>query len=130
MFYVKTAGRLQRTSVWLEQLEGGLDYLKSVVIDDTLGIHAALESQMAHVIATYQCEWKTSLSDTQFLARFSEFINPEAASEPAYPSYQRLREQRLPQTILHASAQSPVHDPSYVRDSQIAITLIDEELIV
>lgn len=130
MFYVKTAGRLQRTSVWLEQLEGGLDYLKSVVIDDTLGIHAALESQMAHVIATYQCEWKTSLSDTQFLARFSEFINPEAASEPAYPSYQRLREQRLPQTILHAKAQSPVHDPSYVRDSQIAITLIDEELTV
>jgi hypothetical protein len=38
MFYVRTADRLQRTSTWRDNLEGGLDYLKRVVIDDKLGI--------------------------------------------------------------------------------------------
>src|SRR5260370_37161221 len=42
MFYVRTADRLQRTSVWLENLEGGLDYLKQVVCDDKLGIGGEL----------------------------------------------------------------------------------------
>ena len=55
MFYVKTADRLQRTSVWLENLEGGLAYLKQVVIDDYLGINEELELQMSHVVDTYQC---------------------------------------------------------------------------
>ena len=32
MFYVRTADRLQRTSTWRENLEGGLDYLKDVLI--------------------------------------------------------------------------------------------------
>jgi nitrite reductase (NADH) large subunit len=36
-FYARTADRLQRTSVWMENMEGGLDYLKSVVIEDKLG---------------------------------------------------------------------------------------------
>ena len=31
MFYVRTADRLQRTSTWRENLEGGLDYLKDVL---------------------------------------------------------------------------------------------------
>ncbi|HSB94988.1 MAG TPA: nitrite reductase large subunit NirB, partial [Spongiibacteraceae bacterium] len=55
MFYVRTADRLQRTSVWLENLEGGLDYLRQVVIEDSLGLGAELEAQMAHVVGTYQC---------------------------------------------------------------------------
>ena len=58
MFYVRTADRLQRTAGWLNNLEGGLDYLKSVIIDDALGICAELEAEMAHVVDTYACEWK------------------------------------------------------------------------
>ena len=46
MFYIKTADRLQRTSVWMDNLEGGLDYLKQVVIEDSLGIGNELEAQM------------------------------------------------------------------------------------
>jgi hypothetical protein len=54
MFYVRTADRLQRTSTWRDNLEGGLDYLKSVVIDDKLGIGAELEAEMQHVVDTYE----------------------------------------------------------------------------
>ncbi len=82
MFYVKTGDRLQRTSVWMENLEGGLEYLKSVVIDDKLEIGAELESQMAHVISTYQCEWKSTLEDEEKLKRFRTFVNSEEQADP------------------------------------------------
>ena len=80
-FYTRTADRLQRTSVWMENMEGGLDYLKSVVIADKLGLAAELEAQMDQVVATYQCEWKTTLEDESRLKRFSTFINSDAADE-------------------------------------------------
>lgn len=75
MFYAKTADRLQRTSVWMENMEGGLDYLKSVVIDDSLGICAELEAQMQHIADTYQCEWKTTIESPEALKRFRQFVN-------------------------------------------------------
>ncbi len=75
MFYVKTADRLQRTSVWMDNLEGGLDYLKSVVLDDSLGMCEELETQMSHIVGTYQCEWKTTIEDPEKLKRFNHFIN-------------------------------------------------------
>lgn len=74
-FYVKTADRLQRTSTWMENLEGGLDYLKNVIIEDSLGICDELEAQMALVIDTYQCEWKTTLENEDSLKRFRQFVN-------------------------------------------------------
>jgi len=77
MFYIRTADRLQRTSVWLENLEGGLDYLKSVIIDDKLGICAELEAQMEAVVGTYQCEWKTTIEDPERLKRFRQFVNAQ-----------------------------------------------------
>lgn len=75
MFYAKTADRLQRTSTWMENLEGGLEYLKSVVIDDVLGICAELEQQMQHIADTYQCEWKTTIESPEALKRFRQFVN-------------------------------------------------------
>ena len=81
IFYVRTAARLQRTSVWMENLEGGLDYLKSVVIEDRLGIAEQLEQQMRHVIDTYQCEWKTTLEDENRLKRFRHFVNSDQTDD-------------------------------------------------
>lgn len=77
MFYIRTADRLQRTSVWMDNLEGGLDYLREVVIEDSLGIGTELEQQMALVIDTYQCEWKTAINDEAKLKRFRQFVNSE-----------------------------------------------------
>lgn len=79
MFYIKTADRLTRTSVWLEKLDGGLAYLQDVVINDSLGIAAELEAQMQRVAGTYACEWKATLDDPQALKRFRHFVNSDKA---------------------------------------------------
>ncbi|MBS0986112.1 nitrite reductase large subunit NirB [Acetobacter thailandicus] len=75
MFYIRTADKLQRTSVWREGLEGGLEYLKDVIIHDSLGICGELEQQMQHVVDTYHCEWKDALTDQEKLKRFRTFVN-------------------------------------------------------
>jgi nitrite reductase (NADH) large subunit len=77
MFYVRTADRLQRTSTWRENLEGGLDYLKQVVVDDKLGIAAELEADMQHVVDTYACEWKAAISNPETRKRFRQFVNTD-----------------------------------------------------
>ncbi|KZY65392.1 MULTISPECIES: nitrite reductase large subunit NirB [unclassified Oleiphilus] len=82
MFYVRTADRLQRTSTWMENLEGGLEYLKQVVIEDSLGICAELEAQMQHVVDTYQCEWKTAVENEESRKRFRQFVNAADATDP------------------------------------------------
>ena len=78
MFYVRTADRLQRTSVWMSNLEGGLEYLQQVIIEDSLGIGAGLEEQMNNIVDTYQCEWKTTIEDPEKLKRFRQFVNSKA----------------------------------------------------
>ena len=78
MFYIKTADRLQRTSTWFEQLEGGMDYLKQVVIEDKLGLATQLEEQMQGLVDAYQCEWKTTLEDPHAMTRFQPFVNSDA----------------------------------------------------
>ncbi|MDT8429287.1 MAG: nitrite reductase large subunit NirB [Pseudomonadales bacterium] len=79
MFYIRTADRLQRTSVWLDNLDGGLAYLQDVIIQDRLGLAAELEQQMQTLLNTYQCEWKTTLGDKEKMRRFREFINTDQA---------------------------------------------------
>ena len=81
IFYVRTADRMQRTSVWLENMAGGLEYLKAVVINNKLGLCSELEQQMHYVIDTYQCEWKTTLADENKLKRFRHFINSDQTDD-------------------------------------------------
>jgi len=81
MFYIKTADRLQRTSVWMDNLEGGIDYLKEVIVEDKLGLGEELEAQMAAVIGTYQCEWKTTVNNPERLKRFKHFINADKTDD-------------------------------------------------
>jgi nitrite reductase (NADH) large subunit len=77
MFYIRTADRLQRTSVWLEKMDGGIDYLKKVIIDDSLGICAELEADMERHVETYQCEWKTTLENPEKMSTFRHFVNSD-----------------------------------------------------
>src|SRR5262249_833744 len=81
MFYIRTADRLQRTSTWRDNLEGGLDYLRAVVCEDKLGIAEELEADMARIVASYECEWKKAIEDTTTLKRFRHFINSPAADD-------------------------------------------------
>ncbi|MEJ5863764.1 nitrite reductase large subunit NirB [Pseudomonas farsensis] len=98
MFYIRTADKLQRTSVWRENLEGGLDYLKQVVLDDSLGIAAELEAQMQHVVEQYECEWANALSDPEKLKRFRTFVNDERPDPDVH--FVRERGQRRPAGAL------------------------------
>lgn len=75
MFYIRTGDRLQRTSTWLENLEGGIDYVRKVVCEDSLGIGAELEADMDRVRAAYACEWKVAIEDPATLKRFRHFVN-------------------------------------------------------
>ncbi len=81
MFYIRTADRLQRTSVWRDNLEGGLDYLKQVVCEDRLGIAAELEADMQRMADSYRCEWQRAIEDPQTLRRFRHFINSDQPDE-------------------------------------------------
>jgi nitrite reductase (NADH) large subunit len=81
MFYVRTADRLQRTSVWRDNLEGGLDYLKQVVVQDKLRIGAELEADMQRVVDTYVCEWSNAVNDPQTRKRFRHFVNSGEADQ-------------------------------------------------
>jgi nitrite reductase (NADH) large subunit len=81
MFYVRTADRLQRTSVWRDNLEGGLDYLIDVVVHDRLGLAAELENEMQHVVETYECEWKKAVTDPETRRRFRHFVNSDAGDQ-------------------------------------------------
>jgi nitrite reductase (NADH) large subunit len=78
MFYVRTAGRLERTATWLNKLDGGVDYLRSLIIDDSLGLCAELETDMAAHVASYACEWKETLASPERLALFRSYINTDA----------------------------------------------------
>lgn len=94
MFYIRTADKLQRTSVWRESLEGGLDYLKQVIIEDSLGLAAELEAQMQLVVDRYECEWANALKDPEKLKRFRTFVNDKRADPDIH--FVKERGQRRP----------------------------------
>jgi nitrite reductase (NADH) large subunit len=77
MFYIRTGDRLQRTSTWLENLEGAIDYVRQVVCEDSLGLGSELEADMQRLVASYECEWKKAINDPEILKRFRHFVNSD-----------------------------------------------------
>lgn len=75
MFYIRTADKLQRTSVWLDNLEGGIEYLRDVIINDKLGLNAQLEKELKALQERAACEWKETVDSPKALKRFAHFIN-------------------------------------------------------
>jgi nitrite reductase (NADH) large subunit len=94
MFYISTADPLTRTATWLNKMEGGLDYLRDVIVNDSLGIGKQLEHDMAELISNYHCEWKKVVDDPELQKQFRHFINTED-SDPTL-SFVEMREQKLP----------------------------------
>jgi nitrite reductase (NADH) large subunit len=83
MFYVRTADRLQRTAPWLEDMEGGLDHLRDVIVHDSLGICTELDAAMEAHVAGYSDEWRGVLEDPDKLARFTSFVNAPGTPDPS-----------------------------------------------
>ncbi|SNR98128.1 nitrite reductase (NADH) large subunit [Streptosporangium subroseum] len=96
MFYIRTADRLQRTSVWLENQ--GLAYVKEVILEDSLGICADLDAQMERHVATYADEWGAILEDPEKLRRFVSFVNAPGTPDPSI-AFETERDQVKPVLI-------------------------------
>ncbi|VXB30949.1 nitrite reductase large subunit NirB [Aeromicrobium sp. 9AM] len=114
MYYVRTADRLQRTAPWLESIEGGIDAVRAVVFDDSLGIAADLDAAMAAHVNTYEDEWAATLADEKKLLRFASFVNAPETPDPDLV-YVEERGQRRPaddeeRAVLIAGATIPVRD--------------------
>ena len=82
MFYIRTAERLERTSPWMEKMEGGVDHVRAVVVDDSLGIAAELEAAIGRHIEGYACEWKGVIEDPEKMSRFVSFVNAPDQPDP------------------------------------------------
>jgi nitrite reductase (NADH) large subunit len=95
MFYIRTADRLQRTAAWLESLDGGLDYLRDVIVEDSLGICDDLDAAMAKHVGTYSDEWADVLDDPERLSRFVSFVNAPGAPDPSI-RFRPERGQKVP----------------------------------
>ncbi len=94
MFYIKTAEPLTRTSTWINKLDGGLDYLKTVVVDDALGIGDELEKEMQKLVDAYRCEWKEVIENSELRKKFSHFVNSDEP-DPTL-TFKEYRGQKIP----------------------------------
>ena len=95
MYYVRTADRLQRTSTWIASLDGGLERVREIVVDDALGLGSELEAAMAAHVGTYFDEWKATLDDPDKVARFASFVNAPDTPD-ANITFDTSREQIVP----------------------------------
>lgn len=95
MYYIRTADRLQRTAPWVDSLDGGLDRVKEVVVDDVLGLGSELEAAMARHVDSYVDEWRATIEDPDKLARFVSFVNAPDTPDP-HISFRAEREQIAP----------------------------------
>lgn len=92
MFYIKTAEPLSRTATWLNKMDGGLAYLKNVVVNDSLGLAAQLEEEMQLLVNTYHCEWKEVVENPALRKRFTHFVNATEEKDPNV-QFEPMREQ-------------------------------------
>ncbi len=82
MFYIKTADPLARTATWLNKMDGGIDYLRNVVMNDSLGMAAVWEEEMQTLVDSYECEWKAAVENPEIRKRFNHFINAPEEKDP------------------------------------------------
>lgn len=92
-YYITTADRLTRTSVWLEKLEGGIDHLREVIIHDKLGLCRDFEEMIQYLVDTYECEWAAVVRDPEKRKWFRQFVNTDEA-EPCIEIISERGQQR------------------------------------
>lgn len=95
MYYIKTAGPLVRTAAWLDKIEGGIEHVKDVVINDSLGICEDLDRDMDGLVDAYKCEWKEAIENIdEQNNRFAHFVNSDESDESI--EFVSLRDQKMP----------------------------------
>jgi NAD(P)H-dependent nitrite reductase large subunit/NAD(P)H-dependent nitrite reductase small subunit len=96
MFYIRTADRLTRTSVWLDKMEGGIERLREIIVDDALGIAADLERDLQYLVDTFECEWTGVLRSPERRAQFTRYaktaLPAPAADERSWVALAKVSE--------------------------------------
>lgn len=80
----------------MEELPGGVEHVRQVVVDDTLGLAADLEAAMARHVDGYEDEWAATLADPERLRRFRSFINAPDAPDVGFPRVAERGQSRPP----------------------------------
>jgi nitrite reductase (NADH) large subunit len=93
MFYIRTADPLTRTATWLNKMEGGIDYLRNVVVSDSLGMSAQWECEMQTLVDSYECEWKAAVENPEIRKRFTHFVNAPQEKDPSV-QFEPMRDQK------------------------------------
>ncbi len=93
MFYIRTADPLSRTATWLNKMEGGIDYLRNVVVNDSLGMNAQWQKEMQVLVDSYECEWKAAVENPEIRKRFSHFVNAPEEKDPSV-QFEQMRDQK------------------------------------
>jgi nitrite reductase (NADH) large subunit len=114
MFYIRTADRLERTAPWLERLEGGLDHLREVIVEDSLGICDELDRLMAGHVAQYEDEWAATLRDPERLARFTSFVNAPGVPDPSVRFVPERDQIRPDLEVLTAEDEAILAEPTLI----------------
>ena len=118
MFYIASADKLMRTSTWLNQLEGGIEQLRKVVIEDSLGICDVLESEMESLVGSYACEWAEVVNDPVRQLRFRNFVNSDAPDESIRFSMERGQQRPAdasPVAVQPSNNDNPLADHTWVK---------------
>ncbi|MGZ3938496.1 MAG: nitrite reductase large subunit NirB [Flavisolibacter sp.] len=93
IFYIKTADPLARTATWLNKMDGGIDYLRNVVVNDSLGLATEFENEMQSLVDNYSCEWKEVVESAELRKRFNHFVNAPEEKDPTI-QFEPLRDQK------------------------------------
>lgn len=104
MLYIRSADKLQRTARWIENLSGGIKYLREVILEDKLGIAGELEKQMQELVDSFFDEWAEVINNPEKRAAFSQFAN----SEKQIDSIEIIKERGQPRPAYWA--QQPAHN--------------------
>jgi nitrite reductase (NADH) large subunit len=118
MYYIRTADRMQRTARWIEELPGGIDHVRDVVVDDSLGLAEDLEAAMATHVDNYEDEWTATLRDPERLRRFRTFINAPDSPDLGFPRVEERGQLRPatpeelanPATVLLSGPHIPIRE--------------------
>ena len=76
------------------QIDGGIDYLKQVVIEDSIGIAEDLETEMQGLVNKYECEWKQAIENEEVMKRFKHFVNSDDTDDNI--KFVKMRAQKKP----------------------------------
>ena len=95
MYYIRTAAPLMRTAAWLDKLDGGIEQLKKIVVNDSLHLANELEIEMQFLVDAYECEWKQAIENEESKKRFSHFINSDERDDNLV--FIPMREQKVPE---------------------------------